>query len=384
MMLAACDGGSSATPLPKGAAALRQVRVVPASEVRVPRTVSATGTLAAEDQAVLGTKVAGRLSQVAVDMGSRVRKGQPIARIDPGDYRLRVEQAEAALQQARARLGLPPTGAGDRTDPEQTGIVRQAAAMLNEARQTHGRMVELSKRQLISRAELDAATAQLGVAEGRYQDAVEEARNRQAVLAQRRSELELSQQQLADTVIVSPIDGAVRQRQATVGEYLGAGAPVATVVRIHPLRLRLAVPERDAPAVRAGQQVRLTVEGDRGRHAGRVVRLSPSIAEDNRTLLVEAEVPNEQGALRPGSFAKAEIVVEADQRVVTVPSNAVVTFAGIDKVFTVARGKAQEKRVRAGRRVGEGVEITEGLSAGERVIVQPGTLVSGQPVTVVD
>ena len=81
-----------------------------AAEAEVPRTVSATGTLAAEDQVVFGAKVVGRLSEITVDLGSRVQKGQAIARIDPTDYRLRADQAEAALQQARVRLGLLAEG----------------------------------------------------------------------------------------------------------------------------------------------------------------------------------------------------------------------------------------------------------------------------------
>jgi multidrug efflux pump subunit AcrA (membrane-fusion protein) len=130
--------------------------------------------------------------------------------------------------------------------------------------------------------------------------------------------------------------------------------------------------------------VELTVEGDPAKHEGRVVRLSPAIAESNRTLLIEAEVPNARGLLRPGSFAKADIVVEAGQKIVTVPADSIVTFAGIEKVLTVADGKAVEMRVRTGRRVGDRVEIIEGISIGNRVIVQPGNLVGGQPVTVVN
>jgi RND family efflux transporter MFP subunit len=381
--LAGC-GDPSATALPDSADAPREVRLARATEAQVARTVSATGTLAAEDQVILGAKVVGRLSEINVDLGSRVRKGQTVARIDPNDYKLRVAQAQAALQQARVRLGLPPDGTSDQIDPEQTAIVRQAAAVLKEAKLTHDRMIELWDRNLIARAELDTAVSQLTVAEGRYQDALEEVRNRQGMLAQRRSELEIARQQLDDTVIVSPIDGAAKQRQASVGEYLAAGSPVVTLVRMHPLRLRVAVPEREAASVRIGQQVRLTVEGDPNEYRGRVARLSPAIAEDNRTLLVEAEVPNERLLLRPGSFAKADIIVEAGQQIVTVPAAAIVIFAGIEKVLTVAEGKAVEKRVRTGRRIGDAVEITEGVSPGDRVIVKPGNLVAGQAVTLVN
>jgi len=382
LSLAACND-SPATAVPQSETPPRQVRVVPAIETLASRTVSASGTLAADDQFVLGTKVVGRLGEITVDLGSRVKKGQAIARIDPSDYRLRVQQADAALQQSRVRLGLSPSGNSDRVDIEQTATVRQAAAVLKEARLNHDRMMELWERKLIARSELDTAVSQLAVADGRYQDAIEEVRNRQAILVQRRSELEIARQQLADTTIVSPIDGAVSERQAAVGQYLPAGAPVVTLVRTHPLRLRLAVPEREAGLVRIGQTVNLTVEGDLNKYQGRVARLSPAIAESNRTLMIEAEVPNGQGALRPGSFAKADIVIEAGQRIVTVPLDAIVTFAGIEKVLTVDNGTAVEKRVRTGRRLDQRVEITEGIAAGERVVVRPGNLVAGEPVQVI-
>jgi multidrug efflux pump subunit AcrA (membrane-fusion protein) len=117
--LAGCGGDQSATAVIENSPPPRQVRIATAVEAKVARTVSATGTLAAEDQVVLGTKVIGRISEIAVDLGSRVRKGETIARIDPSDYRLRVEQAEAALQQARVRLGLPAEGSSDRINPER-------------------------------------------------------------------------------------------------------------------------------------------------------------------------------------------------------------------------------------------------------------------------
>jgi multidrug efflux pump subunit AcrA (membrane-fusion protein) len=113
-----------------------------------------------------------------------------------------------------------------------------------------------------------------------------------------------------------------------------------------------------------------------------VARLSPSIQEQNRTLIVEAEVANRDGRLRPGSFARAEIVVEADRTAVTVPAGTVVTFAGLEKVFVVKDGKAVEQRIRTGRRSGDRVEILEGVAAGEPVVADPGSLVGGTPVTV--
>ena len=361
----------------------REVKVSPAAERTIARTVAATGTLAADDQVVLGTKVAGRLAEITVDLGTRVKRGQMVGKLDQNDFKLRVDQAEAALQQARVRIGLTPTGQDERIDPEQTAIVRQARAMLDDARLTRDRSVKLAQQELIARAQLDSAEAALQVAEGRYQDALEEVRNRQAVIAQRRSELDLARQQLIDTVILSPLDGVVSVKQASVGEYLAAGAPVATMVRVHPLRLRVPVPERDGSGVRIGHAVTLTVEGDPTLYRGRVVRLSPIVQEQNRTLMVEAEVPNERGFLRPGSFARVEIMTEVSQPVVIVPWSAVIVFAGVEKVLLVRQGKTVEARVTTGRRLGEDVEIVDGLKRGDPVVAKPGNLVGGQPVQVV-
>jgi RND family efflux transporter MFP subunit len=242
-------------------------------------------------------------------------------------------------------------------------------------------MVTLWERQLVARAELDTALSTLQVAEGRHQDAIEEVRMRQAVLVERRSDLEIARQQLIDSELKAPIDGAVRQRHVSVGEYLEAGAPIVTVVDIHPLRLRLAVPERVAPEVRIGQAVNVKVEGDRHIYHGRVARLSPAINEEDRTLLVEAEVPNKDARLRPGTFAEAEIVTADAEPTVFVPASAIVTFAGIEKVMTVKDGVSVEKRVRTGRRVEDRVEIIEGLTPAELVVAEPGNLVAGQRVT---
>jgi len=383
---AGCGPNQSATAssprTPGPAPAPRAVRVVPATETRVARAVAVTGTLAAEEQIVLSMKVTGRLAELTVDLGSRVRRGDALARLDSTDFRLRVDQAEAALQQARVRLGLPPDGTDDRVDPEGTALVRQARALLDEARLSRERMARLWEQQLIARAQLDAAVASDKVAEGRYQDVIEEVRNRQAILAQRRSELELARQALADTVLTAPADGVVRERRTAVGEYLAAGAPIATLVRVHPLRLVLAVPERSAGSVRVGQPVRVTIEGDPALYTARVTRLSPAIQEQSRTLTVEAEVPNERGTLRPGAFARAEIVTSTDQPALFVPAPAIVVFAGIEKVITVKDGKAVERRVQTGRRDADRVEIVEGLHAGEPVVVEPGNLAGGQPVTV--
>ena len=360
----------------------RQVKTARVEETPFGESVTANGTLAAYDQTTAGVKVAGRLASISVDLGSVVRRGQMIAQIESNDYKLRVQQAEAALAQARARLGLSPDGKNDAVTPEQTGTVRQAVAVLAEARASRERAAKLVEQGVVARSEFDTVDAAYKVALSRYQDAIEEIRNRQALLAQRRSELALARQQLADTGVYAPLDGIVQQKRASVGEFLAAGAPVVDIVRMNPLRLRAEVPERDASTVRFGQSVRVSVEGDGKIYLGQIKRLSPVIAQQNRMLMVEADVQND-GSLRPGSFAKAEIVTNDSKMAVTVPSNSIVTFAGIEKVIVVQNGKALEKPITTGRRNGDWTEIIAGVNVGDQVIIEPGNLQSGMAVEVV-
>jgi len=378
---AACSGSAAQSRTPQSAADAKPVKVVRVERAPLSRTVTVTGTLAAEEQVMLSLKVTGRLDEVLVDLGSHVQRGQVLARLSSTDFDLRLRQSEAALQQARARLGLDPVSGGDAIDIEKTALVRQAQAALDEARRQRERIATFVQRGISARADLESADAQLQIADGRYQDALEELRNRQAVLAQRISERDLAKQQLDDTTLRSPIDGVIRERHAVAGEYRAAGTPIFTVVRQHPLRLQLAVPERASSAVRIGQTVKVSIEGDPDVHPGRIARLSPAITEGTRTLPIEAEVPNEAGKLRPGTFAKAEIVIDEESGLV-VPQSALVVFAGVEKLLVVRDGTAREQRVRAGRRIGDRVEILEGVASGDLVITSPNGLADGAAVRV--
>ena len=377
-----CGGASSAAPRTGNKAEdAKPVSVVRIERKALTRSITVTGTLAAEEQVMLSLKVTGRLDELLVDLGSSVRKGQVLARLTPTDFEHRHRQAQAALQQARARLGLDPLGDGDTIDIEHTSLVRQARATLDEARRQRERISTFVQRGISARADLESADAQFQIAEARYQDALEEVRNRQAVLAQRRSEVDLARQQLDDTTLRSPIDGVIRDRLAFAGEYRAAGTAVFTVVRQHPLRLQLAVPERAASVLRVGQTVNVSVEGDPATYEGRIARLSPAITEGNRTLPIEAEIPNESGHLRPGTFAKAEIVTDSAQGLV-IPQSALVVFAGVEKVLLVKDGKALERRIRTGQRMGEQIEVLEGLETGDVVVTAPGGLADGAAVRV--
>jgi RND family efflux transporter MFP subunit len=279
-------------------------------------------------------------------------------------------------------LGLPAEGNSETVVEAQTPTVRQANATLLEARLRRERAQLLFDQKLIPPSDLEAAQAAYQVADSRYQDAIEEIRNRQAQLAQRRADLEMARQQLTYAVLTAPADGAVVERVASAGQFISAGSPVASIVTIHPLRLRLPVPERAAAHVRAGQRVRLRLDQETQAFYGTVTRLSPAIDEESRTLMVEAEVPNESGRLRPGSFVRAAILAEAGEPALLIPSSALVTFAGIEKVMSVEGGRVVEKPVRTGWREGDRLEILEGLEAGTPVVLRPGNLTGGQRVVV--
>lgn len=381
--LAGCGGESSSSSASaqekKRNEAPKQVQTDRVQERALGASVLVNGTLDAFDRATVGTKVAGRLQLLAVDLGSHVTRGQLVARVDPTDYNIRLQQAEAGLAQARVRLGLPTAGASDSVDPSDTPPVREARAVLDEARASRERYSALLRDGLISKADFDEVQAQARVAESRYQDALEEIRNRQAIATQRRTEVALARQQLSDTGIYASFDGVVQQRIASLGEFLSAGAPVVEIVKVNPLRFRAEVPERDAASIRIGQAVQLAIDGANGIYEGRVTRISPTISERTRVLQIEADIPND-GALRAGSFARATIVTDSGATSLAVPKEALVTFAGIEKVVVVKNGKTKEQPVATGRRSGAFVEVLSGVKAGDEVVLNPVNLKSGQSV----
>jgi len=343
------------------------------------RTVVVTGSFHAREQSTLSVKVPGRLGSIAVDVGSVVRQGDELARIERADYELRVKQAEAVLAQARAVVGLPLEGDEDKLDLEKTGIIRQAKALLDEATKNLERAKRLAIEKIAASSELDAAEAAHTVALSRYQDALEEIRGRLALVVQRRAELNIARKQLADAVTTAPFDGIVHQRLANLGEYVQAGTPLLIIAGVNPLRLRLEVPERESTQVQPGQRLRVKVGGSSNIYSAEITRVSPVLVQANRMLQIEADVPAAP-ALRPGLFAQAEIVVNENDPALCVPQEAVTSFVGIEKVFVVKSGKALEKNITTGRRRGNLVEVLSGVAAGDMVVLNPGRLRSEQPV----
>ena len=381
-ILGLVPGCGKAEPRPKSASSpARAVRLVAVEYRPMEVSIPATGTLAAQERSTLSAKVPGRLQRLNVDLGSQVNEGDVIAQVEPRDYELRTMQATAAVIQAQADLGLPPDADATKVPLDQISSVRQAKAVLDEAARNRDRVRSLAASGVASQSEVDTAEASYTVALTRHDAAREQAQMRLATLTQRLAELEIAKKQLSDATVRAPFTGSVQSRPAAVGEYVAAGVPIVTLVKVDPLRLKLEVSERESGAVRLGQTVELVAEGVTNVHRGRVARLSPAVDQESRMLLVEADVPN-PGSLRPGLFARGRIIVNEADRGLSVPRQALMTFAGLEKVVTVREGKAVECPVVTGRRGTNWVEIVSGLTEGDRVVLEPAGLRTGRPVVV--
>ena len=356
------------------------VSTAPVVERRTSRGVEVVGSLEAQDQVTVSSQASGNLADITVDLGSAVRRGQVIARLDQRELKLKVDQAAGTLHQAEARLGIKT---GERIDPQKQPDVRMAFAALERARYDLNASRSLAESGDISKQQLDVYQKTVDQAEARYQAALENVRNLEAIIEEKRAALDLAKKQLTDTDVVSPITGVVKQKVASRGEYLQPGKPIVTIVQINPLRLRADIPEYAAALVRTGQTMTLIVEAFAGRtFTGRVVRIGPSLNEQTRALAVEAEVGNPSNLLRPGMFAKSKLITANDALAVMVPRRAVQIVAGLNKVFVIENGRASERIVKLGASDGDLIEVIEGVKSGEVVAtssldkLQDGSVVS--------
>jgi membrane fusion protein (multidrug efflux system) len=158
----------------------------------------------------------------------------------------------------------------------------------------------------------------------------------------------------------------------SAGQYIAGGSmqntKLLTLVRDDPLKLKASVPERFQGQIRPGQEVTVQVEAYPGREfSGTAKRVGPAVFTDTRTFPIEARVPNREGLLKPGSFAKVRIQIRVDRAIPFVPEDAVYYFVGITKAFVVTNGVAQERQITVGERQDGLVEIVEGLQPGEQV-----------------
>jgi len=365
------------------------VTVADAKSVSLRRTVPVVGTLYPYEDVTLAPKVGGRVLRVFKDVGDRIGPGEPLLELDPAEYRLAVEQARPAFEAELRKIKLqelPATDAAFEKHIAMVDAVAEARANLKFAETDLKREESVAGVAGAAQA-LDTAVNRLAVAKARLQLAETDARVTLANARRLKAALDDAERRLADTKLNAPspedweawqklvgpstttLKYAVAQKMVSVGEPVQS-MPVTNCYRLvidHILKLGAAIPEKHSPEVKVGQAVEIRVEAYPNQvFAGEVVRISPTTDAVNRTFGVVIGVRNGDSKLKAGGFATAEVVIRFDA-VVTVPPEALVQFAGVNKVFVVDGDKAKSVEVTVGTRDKEWVEVG-GLPAGAKVI----------------
>jgi multidrug efflux pump subunit AcrA (membrane-fusion protein) len=308
-----------------------------------------------------------------------VQRGAVLVRLDDADARLRLTglqaqaaQAQSAVRQAEARIGLRPNQAFDVNRVAEVGSARVALELAEKQLRRFERLVESGD---VSRASYDQQRAQRDGLQQQLEAAMQAARQNYAGIATARAAANAAEAQVAqarkaisDVVVYAPISGYVADRPADVGEYVTPSSKVATIVRTNPLRLRIDIPEQLIGSITPGQGVSVMTSAYADRaFAGRIARISPNVTAASRTLTVEAQVENGEGLLKPGQFATVRISQPAGAPAVLIPVRAVRTEQDVSRVFVVRDGRVEERVVQLGQIEGELVEVKSGIGTDELV-----------------
>jgi RND family efflux transporter MFP subunit len=360
----------------------RKVTVVPAQRDSVRRAVDVVGTLTAVDQVTISSEADGTVRAILADLGDRVQAGQVLIRLDNERQQYAHQQQQAVLARTLAQYGA--SDPRNLPEPEDTPDVRRASAELAQARSAFDRAQELLKRELIAQQAFDDAQAELKTKEAGHEVALQNARNLSASIAASEAQMKLSERQLRDTEIRAPFDGYIERRLINLGELVKAQMPVMAIVRLDPLKVTAEIPERMAPWIDNGRPVDLHVDAYPNRpFKGEVTRISPAVNTGTRAFPFEAIVPNADGALKPGTFARVHVESAKVDEVLTLPFAALQYRYGVNRVFVVSGDRLEMRELQVGERLGDRIEVTKGVTAGERVVVSDvETLNGGELVAV--
>ncbi len=359
----------------------------------VQRTVAAVGTLHGYEEVSLSAKVEGRVTKIHYDLASRVNPGELLIEIDTTDARLAVAQAERNLQAELAKSGFAAVPNEDQ-DLSKLPIVVSARVRLDQALKQYERLQILRATNSIAEEELEKAKSETLVLDSDWRNQLLMANSAAATARLKNAELAIAQQRLADTQIRAPIPTLyaneadlfyrVSQRLVSEGTMLRVGTEVMKMVLGDTLKLRLSVPEAYGNEVKVGQKVDVMTSANDRPSVGTVARISPSIDRATRTFLVEVEVPNRDGALKPGGFAKANISISTTDRATTIPISGLYSFAGINKLFLIEQGVAREVKVTIGEQTDSWVEIASPQLPPDALVITSGQrmLSDGKAVTI--
>src|SRR5690606_16299686 len=340
-------------------------------------------------------KVAGKVSDVAVNVGDFVRSGQVIVKLDDHDARLRLAQANAsvkqsqtAVKQAEARLGLGPNGSFNASAiPEvraananyQVALAEFKQAEANEKR--YRDLVESGDVPMITYEQFkttrDTARAKANNARELLNSAVNTAkqnneaiRSAEAAVEAAKTQVAVARQELTDMVIRAPFSGFVSERTTAVGEYVTSSSTIITLLRSNPIKIQIKISEADVPSVTLGTSVSVQVDAYPDRSfAGTVTAVNPAIDLASRSAIVEASVENADNKLRAGMFGSARINKQGGSRGVFIPKTAMLRDESTQsyRAFVVEDGIVKLRVVQPGTEEGDSVQILSGLEADETV-----------------
>jgi len=381
----------------------------------VERTVDVVGTLKGWEEVTLGSKRPGRVLKVLKDIGDTVKPGETLVELETTDAKLAVMQAESRLLAELALLGITRKQAeeyvakfgiterlisGDEVQQiiAKTPAVVQAEVMLTKAEQNLTRQRQLTVRGAGTNQELQNIENDYRAAQASRDNTIVTVRNVIANAMAARVNLDVAEQTLADMTVKAPVPTnmpkdvepsgpivyAITRRPVHEGQMVKEGEALFDLVIQRPLRLWVNVPERFTPEIEVGQSVRLNVAARPGEaFTGQVARINPSVDPVSRTFQVEALVPNPTGLLRPGGFAKAAILTRRDSEAVVVPTESVIKYAGVTKIFVVEGEKARAIPVETGLEGKDWIEVKGELpTRGQVVTSGQSMLANGTPVTI--
>ncbi len=374
--------------------------------------IPVTGTLKAANAAAISAQVTARVEAVHVQEGDSVTKGQVLIELEQDSFLAQVQQARAGLAGAKAQLAaarqqLEILEQGAR--PEERDIARarleQAEAALRQAEADRDRMRRLYEQGGAAKQQLDAAETAYEVARTNWESArqsleltekgarpeeIEAARQQVEAAAAgvraARAALARAEEMLSYTVIRSPLNGVVFQRQVEPGEIASSmgGPPLMLIVDPGSVYYEAHVPERVAPRVHPGQKVEVTlhVNGEQSLE-GKVESLVPVADPASRKFVARIAIPSGANAARPGGYASGRIITQEHKDVLVVPKDAIVERDGKTLVFVVEEAKAVQREVVLGLSDETRAEVVSGVKEGEKIIVEGAQGVKdGDPVIV--
>lgn len=373
------------------------MEVVTASRGEVVRTRTFEGQVVPSLEVNIIPKLGGKVAQVLVEVGDRVRAGQVLVRLDATDIEKQVEQARAGVATAQAQLAQVKAG----TRPEQIEAarqqVKQAEAAFSLAQANLERTQFLFSQGAVPQSQLDQVQMQFSQAEASLEAArqqlamaeagptAEQVAVGEAQVNQARAALATAEQQLANTVITAPVSGIVTAVMVDPGEMAGPSMPVAVIAQLDTVQVNLTVPESDINYLQTGSEVEVSVAalGDES-FTGRVSTVSPVADARTRSYQVKVELPNPEGMLKGGMSANVTVALEKAEGVIVVPKRALLPRNGKQVLFVADGDTAHLREVKLGLAGADSVAVLEGVAAGEKVItVGQEFLADGQQIRIV-